>query len=170
MTVPNLPISNTASSPALVRVGTVVRFAFPYTEKRRRKVRPCLVIALDHARKEVVVAYGTTRLYGAECSAHALRLVEPHEFQLAGLDEATRFQLDRRIRVPLTSSRFRVGPAGEPPVLGRISPRATQRAAEIYAALPGLDFDAEAAGVHPGPADKQRRPRLHRRRDRQKAA
>lgn len=131
MTVPNLPTSTTASPSTLVHVGTVVHFAFPYTEKRRRKIRPCLIVALDHARQEVVEAYGTTRLYGPESSAHALRFVEPHEFQLAGLDEATRFQLDRRIRVPLTSSRFRVGPAGEPLVLGRISPRAAQRAADL---------------------------------------
>lgn len=155
----------------LVRVGSAVRFAFPYTERRRSKVRPGLIVALDRARREVVVCYGSSRLYGVEAPEYALRLVTQDEWEPLGLHGPTRFQVDRRIRVPLTSSKFRLGPNGEPPVLGQLPPRLAQRAADLYAALPSVEPTIEAAGMHPGPAEKRRpRPRLHRRRIRQDAA
>ncbi|SFQ04907.1 hypothetical protein SAMN04488047_1299 [Tranquillimonas alkanivorans] len=142
------------------RPGMIVRFAFPYTERRRCKVRPCLLVHVDAASGEAVVAYGTSRLWGPEPSQHAVRLDRQEEWEAAGLNEPTRFQCDRRIRVSLADRRFRSGPDGKPPLMGELPSFLVRRACQIYASLPAVPLSEEAEGIHPGPQTVKRQSRL----------
>ncbi|SFQ12302.1 hypothetical protein [Tranquillimonas alkanivorans] len=144
-----MPISSLPTWAAAITTGSVILIDFPYSEaRRRRKIRPGVVACLDLHRGEVVVAYATSRLDGVEPRKNALLLEAPQDWQPAGLHGPTRVQVDRRVRLALSSRRF-LSPDGASPVLGYLSPHHAARVAQTYASLPPLDPEMEMRGVHP---------------------
>ena len=126
--------------------GDIVSFFFPYAKSPRLKRRPCLIVHIDEATDEAVVAYGTSSF---------LKWLEPHSItvrdvsavEACNLDRPTRFLLRRRVRVPLSDCRFAKNANGTA-VFGHIRDAALELD-KRYAALPLNTLAAERHGIHP---------------------
>ena len=134
--------------------GDIVAFAFPFAEGGE-KVRTCVIVDHDLTAGEVVVAYGTTNLCLKANPDHALALTVRSDWLAAGLHQASRFQMDRRIRVSLSDRRFRSHPTLETPWVGRLKPAMAIRIGAIYGLLQSVSRSQERAGVHPSPKSGQ---------------
>ncbi len=138
-------------------VGDIVAFNFPYSD-RGSKIRICAIVACDPDLNEVVVAYGTSKLHLKNNPDRAITVFAREEMKLAGLHEATRFQVDRRIRVKLDDPRFKQRMSLATAKVGQLSASQTRRLGTIYDRLPVVPRCQEMQGIHPKPAGKTRRP------------
>lgn len=138
-------------------VGDLVTFNFPFSDGGS-KTRICAIVARDPDLNEVVVAYGTSNLRVKNNPHHALALITPADWKSAGLHEATRFQVDRRIRVKLGDSRFKQNKSLGTAKVGQIPLSLTRRLCEIYNQLPVATLNKEMQGIHPKPTKGPRRP------------
>lgn len=139
----------TATTPLAFRRGDLICFRFPQREGAAYP-RPCLI--LEAKDDEVLIAYGTTSMTGAN-RGHEIAVRQDHAS--CGLDRPTRFVGARRIRVSVDDPRIERCPDGGPTVIGRLPTglmaRLEQIRAEIEAASPDQEarLAAERAGIHP---------------------
>lgn len=138
-------------------VGDLVAFHFPYSDGGA-KTRICAIVAHDSNLNEVVVAYGTSNLHLKSNPDNSVALFTRNDWQAAGLHEATRFQVDRRIRVKLGDPRFKQRQSLGTAKVGQLSASQTRRLRSIYDRLPVVTHHQERNGIHPKPANKTRRP------------
>lgn len=128
------PIYGSAS---LLRVGTIVSFAFPLREgEGRAKWRPCLVVATgcgNEGEPRVTIAYGTSAATQANRGAD-LALCDPEDWRSAGLRRQSRFVLARRVTVPLSDLDLGGRRAGSP-VIGVLPPSAMVTLRQLTRAL-----------------------------------
>lgn len=137
-------------------VGDLVAFHFPYADGGA-KTRICAIVADDPTLNEVVVAYGTSNLQLKNNPDKAVALFAQNEWQAAGLHAATRFQVDRRIRVKLGDSRFIRRQSLGTAKVGRLPAIQARRLSEVYNCLPAVTRNQEMHGIHPKLANKSRR-------------
>ena len=138
-------------------VGDLVAFQFPYSDGGS-KTRICAIVAHDQDQHEVVVAYGTSNLQLKNNPDNAVALFARTDWQAAGLHEATRFQVDRRVRVKLDDPRFKQRKALGTAKVGQLSESQTRRLRSTYDRLPAVPLSQERTGIHPKPAGRTRRP------------
>lgn len=137
-------------------VGDPVAFHFPYADGGA-KTRICVIIAHTADRNEVVVAYGTSNLHLKNTPDNSVALFQRNDWKTAGLHEATRFQVDRRVRVKLGDPRFKRRQSLGTAKVGQLSESQARRLSEIYDRLPAVTHDQERNGVHPKLANTTRR-------------
>lgn len=138
-------------------VGDLVAFHFPYADGGA-KTRICAIVAHTPNRNEVVVAYGTSNLHLKNNPDNSVALFQRNEWKTAGLHEATRFQVDRRIRVNLGDPRFMQRQSLGTAKVGQLSASQTRRLREIYDRLPVVTHYHERNGIHPKPTNEIRGP------------
>lgn len=138
-------------------VGDLVAFDCPYTDGGS-KTRVCAIVADEPELNEVVIAYGTSNLRLNNNPDNAISLFACRDWKSAGLHEATRFQVDRRIRVKLGDPRFQQRRSLRTAKVGKLSQSQARRLSEIYNRLPAVPPCQERNGIHPGPSCKARRP------------
>ncbi|WP_333848498.1 hypothetical protein [Phaeobacter italicus] len=138
-------------------VGDLVAFHFPFSD-RGSKTRICAIVAHDPNGNEVVVAYGTSNLRLKNDPDNSIALFQRNDWKTAGLHEATRFQVDRRVRVKLGDPRFKQHQSLGTAKVGQLSVSQARRLREIYDRLPLVTRHQEMNGIHPKPANKNRRP------------
>jgi hypothetical protein len=138
-------------------VGDLVAFHFPYSDGGS-KTRICAIVAHDPEHHEVVVAYGTSNLQLKNNPDNAVALFARPDWQAAGLHEATRFQIDRRVRVKLGDPRFKQRKALGTAKVGQLSGSQARRLRSVYDRLPAVALSQERTGIHPKPAGRTPRP------------
>ncbi|WP_209254697.1 hypothetical protein [Tropicibacter sp. R16_0] len=138
----------TLTTPEKFTVGDLVAFDFPYADGGS-KTRICAIVAEDPEQGEIVVAYGTSNLRLNNNPDLALTVFSQADCQAAGLHAATRFQVDRRVRVQLGDPRFKQRKSLGTAKVGQLSPGLSHRLAELYARLPPVDRLVEKQGIHP---------------------
>jgi hypothetical protein len=138
-------------------VGDLVAFNFPFADGGS-KVRICVIVSCDPGLNEVVVAYGTSNLRIKNNPDRALVVFTNAEMTAAGLHEATRFQVDRRIRVTLGDPRFKQRKALGTAKVGRLPMNLARRVGAIYDQLPVVPHSREGQGIHPKLGNKSQRP------------
>ena len=138
-------------------VGDLVAFHFPYADGGC-KTRICVIAAQDPDLNEVIVAYGTSNLQLKNNPDNAIALFARIDWQAAGLHKATRFQVDRRIRVKLDDPRFQRRKSFGSAKVGQLAANQTRRLSTLYKSLPAVTRILELQGIHPKPAGKTRRP------------
>lgn len=137
-------------------VGDLVAFHFPYSDGGA-KTRICAIVAHDPNRGEVVVAYGTSKLNLKNNPDNAVTLFGRNDWKTVGLHEATRFQIDRRIRVKLGDPRFMQRHSLGTAKVGQLPANHVRRLNAIYDRLPAVTRGEELNGIHPSPAGKGKR-------------
>jgi hypothetical protein len=137
-------------------VGDLVAFHFPYSDGGA-KTRICAIVAHDPNLNEVVVAYGTSNLHLKNNPDNSVALFTRNDWQAAGLHKATRFQVDRRIRVKQYDPRFKQRQSLGSAKVGHLTASQIRHLSTIYKRLPGATRDQERNGIHPKPAGKTRR-------------
>ncbi|WP_170335074.1 hypothetical protein [Ruegeria arenilitoris] len=142
--MPNTPACERFST------GDLVAFDFPFSDGGA-KTRVCLIVADDPGLHEVVVAYGTTNLRLNHDRRNAVILNSQSDWSAAGLHRATRFQVDRRIRVSMTDMRFKQNRSLGTAKVGRLLPGRIQQLMTCYSRLKPVSFAQERLGIHPKP-------------------
>lgn len=119
--------------------GDVVSFVFPLAEPlcpgERPKRRPCLVLEIDviDGERHALLAYGTTSS-GRRNRGYEITVRDTAARAAAGLHEPSRFVGARRLRVPLSDSRFVSGASGSP-VLGQLNAAGLDRMHAVRARM-----------------------------------
>lgn len=126
--------------------GDIVSFQFPYFDGPGDKDRPCLVIHVDEAAGEAVLAYGTS-IFSDEPEAFSLTVKNASNLAAVNLVKPTRFLCKRRVRVKASDPRFAVNSEGTS-VIGQLLSDIIDLDL-IYASLPLRSPDKERLGVHP---------------------
>lgn len=142
--MPNTPARERFST------GDLVAFDFPFSDGGA-KTRICLIVAEDPDMNEVVVAYGTTNLHLNHDRRNAVILNNQPDWSAAGLHRATRFQVDRRIRVPMDDMRFKQNRSLGTAKIGRLLPSRIQQLMTCYGRLKPVSRVRERLGIHPKP-------------------
>ncbi len=142
--MPNTPACERFST------GDLVAFDFPFSDGGA-KTRVCLIVAEDPGLNEVVVAYGTTNLHLNRDRRHAVILNSQSDWSAAGLHRATRFQVDRRIRVSMDDMRFKQNRSLGTAKVGRLLPGRIQPLMTCYSRLKPVSCAQERLGIHPKP-------------------
>lgn len=144
-------------------VGDLVAFNFPYADGGS-KTRICAVVAQDPEFDEVVIAYGSSNLQLKNNPDRALTVFAREDVKRANLHEATRFQVDRRIRVKLNDPRFKQRMSLGTAKVGQLPAAQTHRLGALYHRLPTVSHHQEMQGIHPKLVSKPRRPTFLERR------
>lgn len=138
-------------------VGDLVAFHFPYKDGGG-KTRICAIVSHDPDLDEVVVVYGTSNLRLKNNPDHAVSLFAERDWSAAGLHDATRFQVDRRVRVKLSDPRFKQRQSLGTAKVGRLTASQTRQLCAIYKRLPIVTRWQESNGIHPNVASQRSRP------------
>lgn len=139
----------TAHVPGAARplsTGDIVSFRFPHSDGPGDKDRPCLVIHVDDATGEAVLAYGTS-IFPREREDYSLTVMTDVSMKLANLEKPTRFLCKRRLRVKRTDQRFAPNSEGDV-VIGQF-PAESIFWDQRYLKLPFETPVQERRGIHP---------------------
>lgn len=108
----------------------VVWCSFPFEDKKAVKDRPALVRSLafyaSQTKLLVEVAYGTSKLR-ADTRDLDLVISNNEAMQCAGLPQATRFDLDRCLKLPWVKEFFPCREGYTTPIIGHLSPQTVEQ-------------------------------------------
>lgn len=136
--------------------GDIVSFRFPHSDGPGDKDRPCLVIHVDDATGEVVLAYGTS-IFPEKLAEFSLTVTNVANLAVLNLVKPTRFLCRRRVRVQQSDPRFAPNSEGEV-VIGQF-PGEGIGWGRLYASLPTKTPDQERQGIHPPKAKSSQKKR-----------
>ncbi|MDC0738938.1 hypothetical protein N6L24_11670 [Cognatishimia sp. SS12] len=151
--------SMTAHMPGAARplsTGDIVSFRFPHSDGPGDKDRPCLVIHVDDATGEAVLAYGTS-IFPEKLSEFSLTVRNAANLAVLNLVKPTRFMCQRRVRVQQSDPRFAPNSQGDV-VIGQF-PGEGIGWGRLYASLPTKTPDQERQGIHPPKAKSSQKRR-----------
>ncbi|ATG43757.1 hypothetical protein PhaeoP18_01797 [Phaeobacter piscinae] len=149
----------TAHVPGATRplsTGDIVSFRFPHFDGPGKKDRPCLVIHVDDATGEAVLAYGTS-IFPKDRDDYSLTVMNAVNMAVANLVKPTRFLSVRHVRVKRSDQRFAPNAEGNV-VIGRF-PAEGIRWGQRYSKLPVKTPDEERQGIHPPKAQRSQEQR-----------
>ncbi len=133
----------TAHVPGAARplsTGEIVSFRFPHSDGPGDKDRPCLVIHVDDATGEAVLAYGTS-IFPEKLSEFSLTVTNVANLAVLNLVKPTRFMCQRRVRVQQSDLRFAPNSEGDV-VIGQFPGDAAFRCAASSASFKRYDIGA----------------------------